>query len=239
MLLKQEKELKQKNLEELERKTILEEKGIPEEHFLRKKRFQQFQTMLENFKKKQEERKLNIVEKLLKEEQFNKQTKLTSSREQSYRSKPKKKKHSRVSLTAPSHDSIGLMDKQRREALEQVSTSESDSDLQDEGIPCHALSAKQMNNVMEPEIRGLWDRSLAPTALTTAGLSPVKSASVLEKEGSTVSNRKLSKPVKKKTSKMEVQMMEKAMEKLRKSKVLKQIAAGREFKVHAVSNFLS
>ena len=72
-ILKKKREQKEEMELELEKKRILENDGIPEEHFLRKKRLEEFQEKVENYKKKHKERRLDIVEKLVREEKLNKQ----------------------------------------------------------------------------------------------------------------------------------------------------------------------
>ena len=92
-------------------------------------------------------------------------------------------------------------------------------------------------DVVEPEIRGLWDRKarqnmweskVAPgdRRFTIAALRK----SLSEGDSSQDECSGLGRPVKRDMSKAELRIMKKAMEKLRRSRVHDQIAAGRKFK---------
>lgn len=227
-LLKQERERKEQVLEELERNRVLEESGVPEEHFLRKKRFQKFQGMLENFKKKKEERTLDIVEKLLKEEKLDRQAKRKHAHDpdpsEHFLHSGSRKTPKRDVLTAPS-DSRGSKEAPeeggaRREVIE-------DSDLSDNdmlGDYEHTLRDKALISIVEPEITGLWEKTpIAAPPPKPGTLSPVKEGEL----------RRMAS--KRRASKAEVIIMKKAMEKLKDSKIQEQVAAGKKFKASVIT----
>lgn len=238
----------------------MEDSGIPEEYFLRKKRLQQFQDMLEQFKKKQEERKFEIVEKLIKEEKMNKQMKKTVSQEQSYHSKSTgvRRKRIRESLAAPTgasgetstdistdahtdtdpNTNIDANTDTNTEGManeeegpespgEQHSPSESTSDTEE---PINGGGVGK-TSVVEPEIRGLWEPLGRHKGVWSPGKHAGGSGDGEEGAGEGSGGDGQEKALKREASKAEVQMMKKAMDKLRKSKITKQIAAGKEFKV--------
>lgn len=245
LLLKQEKAQQKQAVEEAERKRVLEEGGIPEEHMLRQQRLEQFQDMLTLFKQKQQERKLGIVEKLLREDKLNKQAKgLAKEVSQPSSEKRKMMKVRRNSVTAPTSSSTLVEhappgrkeeeeSKRKQRGQEESSASASDTD----DPPADTLHSKHVVTIVEPEIRGLWDQTapppFAPHRVGGQGSSEPPAAavgegSVLEGggEGSAQEEGR-----KKEQSKAEVMIMKKAMEKLKRSKITKQVAAGREFKV--------
>lgn len=236
-LLKQEREKKRQISVELEKNKILEENGVPEEHFLRKKRLQQFQSMLETFKKKQGERKLDIVQKLLREE---KSKRPRQDKEQSSSNKHRK----RQALTAPSGpraeraptgNKVEMVD----EATEQV-MSEVTCDTEQKVVSKTPAKDTPPVDMVEPEIRGLWDRkgkqSVWESRLSpgdrrfTIGAIGALRKSLSEGDSSQEECSGLGRPVKRDMSKAELRIMKKAMEKLRRSRVHDQIAAGRKFK---------
>ena len=233
-MLKQKKVLKQQAEEEEERKKILEEKGVPEEHFLRKQRLEQFQSMLSLFKQKQKERKLNIVEKLLREDKLNKQSQpgLHKGHTKTSGRRTKAKESSNPALLSSNKlASDGGSGDVELQGLQESSSSDSDTEKLTPDTP----QGKHMSTLIEPEIRGLWEKSPKPTHLRefskpslTVTLSGGEGGST--EVGSIPAGERTQGP-KKGPSKAEVMIMKKAMEKLKRSKVSKQIAAGREFKV--------
>lgn len=229
-LLKQEREKKRQISVEQEKSKILEENGVPEEHFLRKKRLQQFQSMLETFKKKQKERKLDIVQKLLREE---KSKRPRQEKEQSTSNKHRK----RPALTAPSgprHQKVNTgskVDGTTEQAM-------SDLTCDTEQLVCKdPVKDTPPVDMVEPEIRGLWDKK-GKEDMWESRVSPgdrrftigALRKSVSEEDSSQEECSGMGRPVKRDMSKAELRIMKKAMEKLRRSRVHDQIAAGRKFK---------
>lgn len=278
LLLKQEEDHKKQLLHKAEKNKILEEKGVPEEHFLRKKRLQQFQDMLEQFKKKQEEKRLDIVEKLVREEKLNKQLKNKESQVKSRYSTTKgsgsrRKKISEtlsaletgtnintdpitsrsdtntdVNTNTNTDYATNTEGERASEGKEKVtcSTDQPPSDYSSDTEPpltSHPPPSKKITSVIEPEIKGLWDTLSPRDAITrswgqkTAGVNSGRvelgvGARGEEGKGEGTSSDH-TQPIlpKKEPSKAEMQLLKKAMEKLKKSKIRKQIAAGKEFKV--------
>ena len=236
-LLKQERQRKQQLREELEKRKILEVNGIPEEHFLRKRRLLEFQAMLENYRKKKEERSVSIVEKLLREERLKKQVKRKHAHEQSeftLRSVSRKTPKREV-ITAPTGSrSPGFRGKEAdstvpdegvAEERGDVGSSGSSSPAEDMLGDCeHTLRDKALMNIVEPEIRGLWES----TPLRAGHGVQLESSDKEGVDGVTRADRELA--FKQKASKTEILIMKKAMEKLKGSKIQEQVAAGRKFK---------
>lgn len=238
LLLKQKRDQKQQSLYEAERKRVLQEKGIPEEHFLRKKRLKQFQSMLERFKKKQEERKLDIVDKLIMEDKLNKRAKKKLPHDDSPHSKPSKtkKREKRKSLPAPSGSNSTETntdtntDANTEAEIQGIDLQSSGSTSDTEELTgSHLLYGKHPTTVVEPEIRGLWE-ALTPVSKREVSLIN-RSGDGTAEDGEGNSDDRQGRSVKMEPSKAELLILKKAMEKLRKNKISKQIAAGREFKV--------
>ena len=106
-----------------------------------------------------------------------------------------------------------------------------DRDSSDEEFSSHPVSGITLRSLdeeslEEPDIRGLWEK--APTVKK-------KQFGLSGGEG----NEKGKQGVKRNRSKAEIEMMKTAMDKLKKSAIIKQVAGGREFKVHKVSMYMS
>lgn len=209
--------------EELERSKVVKENGIPEEHFLRKQRFQQFQSKVSTYKSQQEERKLEIVEKLLEEGKLKRQAKKRLAQERSEhaakhagRRNPPKKRTLTAPLVEHADSSIPEQGHGGADGKDEVLSSDSSSDAEMFTVCDYLLKD---GTIMEPEIRGLWDEAPAAVSAGT-GLTPQEGGS---REGPHL-------PSKRKASKAELRIMKKAMEKLKSSKVQDQIAAGKKFK---------
>ncbi len=200
--------------EQQERKRVLSEGGDPDEAILRKQRIESFELSREAFLKKQNERQVEIVNKLLEEEKALKKSevKLSKSHWRSRQDEPhpsKKipsKKRRRVKQLSPityEEDAPAISDP--NEMFEDIDTKPESEPLQEPSGPTEGrkiLDHHDGATLIEPEIRGLWEKD-------------TKTVSIVKKE----------------RSKMETVMMQEAMEKLKKSNVTKQVVAGREFKV--------
>lgn len=220
----------------MEKKKILEVNGVPEEHFLRKKRLLEFQSMLENYRKKQEERSVSIVEKLLKEEKLKQQTKRKHAHEQSEYTlqNVSRKAPKRDILTAPSdsrgkHTDSTVPDEGFAEEGGDAGSSGMSSPTDDMLGDCEQmLRDKALMNIVEPEIPGLWES-------TPQAAEPGMPLEVSDREGVNGGERAEKElDFKQKASKAEILIMKKAMEKLKDSKVQEQVAAGRKFKASAM-----
>ncbi len=214
-LLRRERERQQKGREEAERRRILENRGNPEEVFLRRRRMEQFQDKLEEYKKRQKERKLDIVAKLLKEDRATKQvghlqlpTVLSSAK--------KRRKRRGTRPPPPLLQEVAPGD-------HQVEPKSLDSDLsEDEDEESISLNTKNIKIIIEPEIKGLWEKQTPTTEPGGGGGGSGgggDSGGAVEEKSSFV------------RSKAEEKMMKEAMTKLRKNIIVKQMAAGKEFKV--------
>ena len=225
-LLKQEKQHRQFVKDEEERKKILEENGNPEEVFLRRKRMQQFKEKLAEYKKRQRDRKLDIVARLLSEENSIRKRK----KQNLAKKKEKKQKIQQAQVAEPLTTSS-----KDKDAVEEVDSSrigaqlssEIHSDLYNDGtvVEPHPLMDC---NIIEPEIRGLWDKT---SVIDKVSLPSKSDESMLEREWSTKLLGEDFKWENRKSSKTEQMMMKEAMGKLRKSIIIKQVAGGKEFKV--------
>ena len=198
--------------------------------------------MLTLFKQKQQERKLNIVEKLLREDK--KRGGLTKEISQPVKtSSVKKKKVKRGSVTAPSSSSMLA---ERPPAVEGsgqdvgvISVQDSSESASDnEELPIRTLTHKHVFTIVEPEIKGLWDKT-APTGVIGGGVTELLAGSVAgtsrkgagDADVSTLDGETARDMKKREASKAQIMIMKKAMEKLKRSKISKQVAAGKEFKV--------
>lgn len=254
-MLKQEQARKQQAEKEEERKRVIEENGIPEEYFLRQKRVKQFQDMLEQFKRKQEERRFDIIEKLVKEEKLNKKIKKEKKQlqERSFHSKASSRKMEQtltphntttdISTVAFSVNPDTTTTISERLETETVTTQQdlkprppSGSTSDAENIANDVVERK-LPSMVVPEIRGLWEPAHpdkgaeSPGGITSGlGAKEEREGQGEGTEGGSGEERGRT-TMKKTASKATELMMEKAMDKLRKSRVTKQIAAGREFKV--------
>ena len=242
-MLVHENERKQRKLEKAERDQILSEGGNPDEVFLKRQRIETFKKTKHAFTKKQRERQLQIVSQLLEESQMQKKLETKFS---------KAHWHNREQAPHPSKRSLHLQKKRKvttqydgsgavvtegevpaieSKGEEEVSvgkpvegekkkdvhfdSSDEESHL-DEHLREIQTTSKLTSeeNLAEPEIQGLWEKKRTVT-LSGGG------------EGRGEGGRGGGKV----ESKAEREMREGAMEKLRKSVVVKQVAAGREFKV--------
>ena len=208
---------------ETERERIITAGGNPDEVFLRQKRLAEFEKSREDFKKKQQQRQLKIVSQLLEEEKVKKRMdKLYSKPHWSERQeathpmktaaqRTKRLKRQTKNKPIRSHNDDVII----RESEYQTGTQGGEIESSDEDVPVRqeekGITLTPLNDdvLAEPEIRGLWEE-------------PLVFKKQLSEDG-----------VKREMSKAELEMMKTAMDKLRKSVVVKQVAAGREFKVHA------
>lgn len=242
-MLVRETEKKQRKLEKVERDQILLEGGNPDEVFLKRQRIEMFKKTKAAFTKKQRERQLQIVSQLLKESRMQKRLETKFS---------KSHWHNREQAPHPSKRNLHLQKKRKVTMLHvgsgAVDTEEEapangrkdgeesagkpgegeknkevhfDSSDEESRFDDHLQETKSTakiaseENLAEPEIQGLWERKRRMVTLSGGG----EGGGEKGQEGGKVE------------SKAEREMKESAMEKLRKSVVVKQVAAGREFKV--------
>ena len=237
-MLRREQNRRLQLKQEREREDIVEQHGVPEEHFLRKKRLDEFLHTSESNKKQQKDRRLHIVQKLLREEKVKRQVKRKHAplSDQTLTTTSKKKK--RRSLTAP------LGGKEEEEEVDQVVEGKdkvekregaglSDDSMSDTEMLAECkqvLRDKALTNIVEPEIRGLWDKTpalkLRPSSADTVGGGELQEASSTDTQHG-VARRK--------ASKAELRILKKAMEKLKSSKVQEQVAAGKKFKASSTT----
>ncbi len=186
--------------ERIERERILSEGGNPDEAFLRKQRIESFEQSKEAFVKKQNEKQVEIINKLLEEE---KTAKKSASKSHSHGRKlsSSKKTHKTKQLISTTHEETPVI-KDPEDKLISVSGNNDDSRQVPSSQDGVSLCGDREALLVEPEIRGLWDK-----AQSSVGV------------------------VKRERSKMEVAMMQETLDKLKRSKITKQVVAGREFKV--------
>ena len=222
-MLKSEGAKKKAVKDRIERERILSEGGNPDQEFLRKQRIESFELSKEAFLKKQNEGKVEIINKLLEEEKILKKSAAKShshSPQESSRKLSKLKKTSKTNqLSTTTHEEVPTI---RDPEDKLISVSGNDEPV----LGSHGLPSSHGDGVsgrgdgvsgrgdgvsgrgdgeailVEPDIRGLWDQGHG-------------SVSVVKRE----------------RSKVEVEMMEEALDKLKRSNITKQVVAGREFKV--------
>ena len=241
-MLKTEKSKKRQVQDRRERERILSEGGNPDETFLRRQRMESFELNKESFRKRQNERQVEIINRLLDEEKMLKkiENKIAKSHWHERQECPhptkrlssKKRRARRIKY----RDSDGISDHEGAPGINDTNETDGigrDSSINktvfdqssDEGEPIRPhpgdthreVVATRLNPVddggaeslAEPEIRGLWDET---QFLSKAGG---------DNDGVPRRHR----------SKAELDMMRNAMDKLKKSSVIKQVAAGKEFKV--------
>ena len=233
-MLKNEQSKKMKELEKMEREKIVSEGGNPEEVFLMRRRAKEFERQKEMFKAKQNERQLEIVTKLLEEDKQKKRMERERSKSHSHgRQKPRPRPSKRnlrtvtnkeqmknePSGTDNSKDAIEIEISVDGENGIKQSNKELSSDEDDVGVQLvdeATLDQLDGESVLVPEIRGQWG---------TAPLIKKKH------DGTSQPQDGKKEGVKREKSKAEVEMMKRAMEKLKKSAIVKQVAGGKEFKV--------
>ncbi len=207
---------KREAAEEQERKRVLAEGGDPDEAILRKRKIESFELTREAFLKKKNERQVEIVNKLLAEEKALKKSEARLSKSH-WHNRSDGPHHSKKQLSKGTHrgkqlpptiiddeDTPTIIDSIERTISEDIDTKIEPVPPQQPPSPAEGRTILEddTRTLVEPEIRGLWDKS-----------------------------QKSTNTVKKDRSKMEEKMMQEAMNKLKKSNVTKQVVAGREFKV--------
>ena len=214
-MLRNEESKKVKEEERREREMILAEGGNPEEVLLMRKRASQFEKEKKDFKEKQNQRQLEIVSKLLEEEKLQKRLERVQS---------KSHWHSRQQRPHPSKRNLqaGAKKRKKREISDDQTVLSSNAELgvQEEGVAVMEEKSKSRQLAVDSsdeEFDGdLFDKP------EDKGDDPVVKKEKGEGEGL----------MKREKSKAELEMMQRAMEKLKKSAIIKQVAGGREFKVH-------
>ena len=231
-MLRNEESKKLKEEERRERERILAEGGNPEEVFLMRKRASQFEKEKKDFKEKQNQRQLEIVSKLLEEEKLQKRLEKVQS---------KSHWHSRQQRPHPSMRNLQAGNKKRKKREisddQSILTSSAGQDVQEGDAVSEAkLEEKSKRKQLaldssDEEFGGdLLDRSKLGS-LDRAKDSRVEPEiktedPLVKREGGKGEGQ-----VKREKSKAEMEMMQRAMEKLKKSAIIKQVAGGREFKV--------
>lgn len=228
------KTLKKKHAQDSrERERILLEGGNPDETLLRRQRIESFDLNKKSFLKQQNERHVDIINLLLEEEEI---------RKKNEKKLLKPQWHERQKYSYPSK-SKSLSTKKKRTKRDSVDISEADgSDKKASGNETSTKTARTdedhlkivtnddlsldedeigrkgrtktlksadeegTESLAEPEIRGLWDQTESSRNV----------------EGDTTGRYK---------TKSELEMTRNALNRLAKTNVIKQVAAGREFKV--------
>ena len=245
-LLRSEQERRRKKGEEEERDGIVARGGNPSEVALRKKRATEFKETKEAFESRKQERQLEIVAKLLEEEKLSKRRRGHTSKAVPHSQqlsligkwqahKKRKEEWSRNKSEDQPKDEGGTFEKDRhkdgrgtfveedtpgegevpsRQAgldgdTEMTSSESEDGDL---GVVQDTGASKE-DSLAEPEIRGLWDANKA----------------WCKKAGPKDSSAEAHPSIQ---TKAEQEMMSRTMESLRQNIVTKQVAGGKEFKVH-------
>ena len=219
-MLRNEENKKLKEQERRERERILAEGGNLEEVFLMRKRATQFEKQKKNFKEKQNQRQLEIVSKLIEEEKLQKRLEKVQSKSHwhSRQQRPhpskrnlqagtKKRKKWEISDDQIVPGSNAEMDVQEGDAVSEAKVDEKKQpavDSSDEEFGGDLVDLGTLGSRVEPDIKG-------------------EDPAVKKGEGEGA--------IKREKSKAELEMMQRAMEKLKKSAVIKQVAGGREFKV--------
>jgi len=207
---------------------------------IRRNRIEQFQKKMGEFQRKQEKKKLEIVAKLLKEEESIKQRdipKLTHPPGLDTRKKRKRRRRKerngeelrKRSGSAPTTPSRKMKD-EIEELLGNQLLDGSDGGKNKGENPLDS-NAQDVAAVVEPEIGGIWDEGAASPGQGEAGKPPAiwRPRSFSSKRSDEVGE---SSAVKKRVySTAERRIVKATLDKLRKGIIRKQVAAGREFKV--------
>ncbi len=232
------KELKQRKEDTLKRE-IQEKGGDLVVETMRRQRIEQFQKKMAEFQKKQDKKKMEIVEKLLKEEESIKQKndlQMESLERESMRKRHRRRNRKRKKEEKPKNRS-GSAPSEISESKK--SSNEIEETLEDkilDGRDIGERADEQLSTLdtyhltVQPEIQGIWDEETA----TQAGEAERATGIILPKNHSSkdMSEGRENSTVKKRIfSTTERRMMQATLEKLRKGIVRKQVAAGREFKV--------
>ena len=217
---------------------------------IRRNRIEQFQKKMDEFHRKQDKKKMEIVAKLLKEEESIKQRGipklplppvLDTRRRKRKRRKRKEKEGEesrKRSGSAPTTDSRKIEDEIEERLGNQLfeGSDTTTGENKDEGSPD---KAQEIAAVMEPEIGGIWVEGAASPKQGEAGKPPAiwRPRSLSSKRSEEVEE---SSAVKKRIfSTAELRIMQTTLDKLRKGIIRKQVAAGREFKVFQLSSSFS
>lgn len=220
-MLRNEESKKVKEEERRERERILAEGGNPEEVFLMRKRASQFEKDKKEFKDKQNQRQLEIVSKLLEEEKLQKRLERVQS---------KSHWHSRQQRPHPSKRNLqaGTKKRKKREISDEQSDLASTAELavQEEGVTvseeAKVVEKSRSKQLAMDSSDEEYDGDLLNKPADKGDDPVIKRVEEGEGEGL----------VKREKSKAELEMMQRAMEKLKKSAIIKQVAGGREFKVY-------
>ena len=226
-MLRNEESKKLKEEERKERERIVAEGGNPEEVFLMRKRASQFEKEKKEFKEKQNQRQMEIVSKLLEEEKLQKRLEKVQS---------KSHWHSRQQRPHPSKRNLqaGTRKRKKREISDDqsVPTSNAEQDVQ-EGDAVNEAKSEEKSKRKQLAVDSS-DEEFGGDLLDHSSLDKAKDSRVepmIKGEDPVVKKREGEGAIKREKSKAEIEMMQRAMEKLKKSAIIKQVAGGREFKV--------
>lgn len=236
--------------EEEERRRVLVEGGDLEVEAVRKRRVQQFQNKLVKFQQVQEQKKVEIVARLLREEHTIKQDSSkphhVKKHEHLRRRRRRKKKREeeeegkKRSGSAPTGNQSTVDDPQLLQIREEDRKEEEVGDIHglsnispgkvDSRIRLSSIAGNGSGVVEQPEIRGLWDETPVIRGLVDEPPA-IKRTQSPAGDGGGEDYDKGGLVRKEVVSKAEMWKMQTAMEKLKKNIVSKQVAAGREYKV--------
>ena len=242
-MLKQERDRKERELEEAERKQALREGENPDEVILRKKRLKEFEKKREEFEAARKQRHLEIVAGLLEERKVRERAEKVASKahwkgrwppggqesETIFREEGKGggRNRNRKTQKTSSDGSTGVAPvissdntasvQPGRERVESESSEEEEEGLEERG-----QGVEDVEEVMVgPEIEGLWERRKDGRRGGRGEGGGVGGKGEGGGGGGGGRGR----------SKMEQEMMATMIEKLKEGVVRTQVAAGREFKV--------
>ena len=219
-MLRNEENKKVKEEERRERERILAEGGNPEEVFLMRKRATQFEKQKKNFKEKQNQRQLEIVSKLIEEERLQKRLEKVQS---------KSHWHSRQQRPHPSKRNLqaGAKKRKKRDISDDQIAPGSNAEM--DVLEGDTVSETKVEGKKQPAVDSS-DEEFGGDLLDLGGLGS-RAEPDIKGEDPAVKKGEGEGTIKREKSKAELEMMQRAMEKLKKSAVIKQVAGGREFKV--------
>ena len=230
-MLRNEESKKLKEEERRERERILAEGGNPEEVFLMRKRASQFEKEKKEFKGKQNQRQLEIVSKLLEEEKLQKRLEKVQS---------KSHWHSRQQRPHPSKRNLqaGVKKRKKQEISDDQSTltSSANQNIQEGDTTTEAklkedegkgkkLAKYSSDEEFDGDLPGHFKLGNLDNDKDSRVEPEIKGEDPVAKKGEGEG------AIKREKSKAEMEMMQRAMEKLKKSAIIKQVAGGRVFKV--------
>ena len=223
-MLRTEQSKKLKEEEKRERERILAEGGNPEEVLLMRKRASQFEKEKQELKVKQNQRQLEIVSKLLEEGKMQKRLERVTS---------KSHWHARQQKPHPSKRNLhaGAKKRKKRDVSDDQSIGSDNQEIDDTVNEAKLEEESKSRQLAKDSSDEEFDGDLLGDIMLSGLDKDSRMELEIKGEDPVVKKGDGEGPVKREKSKVEMEMMKRAMDKLKKSAIIKQVAGGREFKV--------